>query len=85
MTTTLEKRVTRLEETTEGGDRCPECGWDGDPKKTEYAVEWQKADSPTEPDEFCETCGCQLTYTVDVIWDDSPASPEADTGSLQGA
>jgi len=33
MTTTIERRVTRMEETTDGGGLCPECGWDGDPSK----------------------------------------------------
>jgi hypothetical protein len=68
MTTPIERRVTRLEATTDRGDRCPECGWDGDPSKVEYVVEWQDPDGPTEPDEFCETCGRQLTCTVHMDW-----------------
>ena len=71
MTTTIERRVARLE-ATDGGGKCPECGWDGDPSKIEYVVEWQNADGPTEPDEFCETCGRQLTCTVHATWGDSP-------------
>jgi len=67
MTTTIERRVVRLEEATDGG-RCPECGWDGDPSKVEYVVEWQDTDDPTEPDEFCETCGRQLTCTIHMDW-----------------
>jgi hypothetical protein len=68
MTTTIERRVTRLEATTVGGGKCPECGWDGDPSKVEYVVEWQDPDGPTEPDEFCETCGRQLTCTIHMDW-----------------
>jgi hypothetical protein len=71
MTTTIEKRVTRLEATTGGGGRCPECGWDGDPSKVQYVVEWQDPDGSTEPDEFCETCGRQLTCTIHMDWGDS--------------
>jgi hypothetical protein len=51
----LTARVGRLENGRE--EPCPECGWDGDPSKIEYVVEWQDADGPTEPDEFCEKCG----------------------------
>jgi hypothetical protein len=68
MTTTIERRVTRLEATTDGGGRCPECGWDGDASKVEYVVEWQDPDVPTEPDEFCETCGRELTCTIHMYW-----------------
>jgi hypothetical protein len=46
----------------------PGCGWDGDPSKVEYVVEWQDPDDPTEPDEFCETCGRQLTCTIHMDW-----------------
>jgi hypothetical protein len=68
MTTTIERRVTRLEATTDGGGKCPQCGWDRDPSKVEYVVEWQDPDGPTEPDEFCETCGRQLTCTIHMDW-----------------
>ena len=71
--TTIERRVARLEETTYGGDRCPECGGDGDPSNIEYMVEWQDADAPAEPDEFCETCGFQLTCTIHMDWGGSRA------------
>jgi hypothetical protein len=66
--TTIERRVARLEATTDGRDRCPGCGWDGNPSKVEYVVEWQDPDDPTEPDEFCETCGRQLTCTIHMDW-----------------
>ena len=69
MVTTIERRVARLEES--GGGGCPTCGWGGDPSKVEYVVEWQDPDDPTEPDEFCETCGCQLTCTIHMYWGDS--------------
>jgi hypothetical protein len=67
MTTTIERRVARLE-ATDRGDRCPECSWEGDPLKVEYVVEWQDPGGPTEPDEFCETCGRQLTCTIHMDW-----------------
>jgi len=73
--TTIERRVAALEESAGGGGACPECGWDGDPSKIEYVVEWQNADGPTERDEFCETCGRQLTCTVHLNWGDSPGRP----------
>jgi hypothetical protein len=71
--TTIERRVARLEETTYGGDRCPACGWDGDPSNIEYVVEWQDADAPVEPDEFCDTCGRQLSCTIHMDWGGSRA------------
>jgi hypothetical protein len=73
MAGSLGGRVGRLENGRE--EPCPECGWDGDPSKIEYVVEWQDADGPTEPDEFCETCGRQLASNVQVTWGDSPGSP----------
>jgi hypothetical protein len=71
MVTTLERRVARLEEPT-GGNKCPECGFDGDLSKVEYVVHWENTDGPTKPHEFCETCGFQLTCTVYATWGDSP-------------
>ena len=71
MTTTIERRVTRLEATTDEAG-CPVCGWDGDWSKVEYVVEWQDLDEPTKPDEFCEACGRQLSSTVHASWGDAP-------------
>jgi predicted RNA-binding Zn-ribbon protein involved in translation (DUF1610 family) len=70
MTTTIERRVSALEESA--GGACPECGWNGDRSNIEYVVHWENAASPTKPDEFCGACGRQLTYTVDATWDDTP-------------
>jgi hypothetical protein len=58
----LAGRVGRLENGRT--ERCPECGWDGDWSKVEFVVEWVAADGPAEPDEFCGTCGHQLTCTI---------------------
>ncbi len=68
MVTTIERRVAALEATTDGGGECPECGWDCDSSKIEWVVEWQDPDEPVEPDEFCKTCGHQLTCTIHMDW-----------------
>jgi hypothetical protein len=36
--------LAALEESAGGGGGCPECGWDGDPSKIEYVMEWQNAE-----------------------------------------
>jgi len=71
MVRSLERRVSALEESAGGGGPCPECGWDGDWSKIEYVVEWANADGPTRPEELCETCGSQLSYTVHATWGDA--------------
>jgi hypothetical protein len=68
MVRSLKTRLTALEESAGGSGECPECGYDGDPSKVEYVVEWQDPDCPTEPDEFCKTCGRQLTCTIHMDW-----------------
>ena len=53
MTTSVERRIRRLEVAT-GGNRCPECGFDGDWHKVRFHVE--PTSSKGEP-EHCGTCG----------------------------
>lgn len=65
MTTTIERRVTRLEATTDGGDRCLECGGgDGD---TYEIVFVDPGEGP--PDEWCQTCGRALSITIHMDWE----------------
>jgi len=71
MTTTIERRVAQLEATTDGGDRCPECGGhdrDGDT----YEILFVDPDDAT-PDEWCGTCGCALSITIHMDWGGSTA------------
>ena len=49
----LKRRLRRLEGGT--GARCPECGYDGDPSKLEYVLEW--VDEVDRGNEYCGTCG----------------------------
>ena len=70
MTTTIERRVTRLEATTDGGGKCPACGNGPDDDKRPYEVVWVDPDDAT-PDEWCETCGRALSITVHMDWGDS--------------
>jgi hypothetical protein len=66
----IERRIKGLEAVCNAGP-CPECGWDGDSSKVEHVVEWQDPDGPIEPEEFCETCGRQLSCTIHMDWGDS--------------
>jgi hypothetical protein len=70
MVRSLERRVSRLEESA-GGGKCPRCGWgDGDdlgPDDT-YEVEWGDPGGPEDREEFCEACGRQLVYVI--TWGD---------------
>ena len=68
MTRTIERRVAQLEATTEGGDRCPECGNGPDDDKRPCEVVFVDHDD-VPPDEWCETCGRALSLTID--WGDS--------------
>ena len=66
MTTTIERRVTRLEATTDGGGRCPGCGNGPDDDKRPYDVVFvDPADN--KPDEWCGTCGRALSLTIDML------------------
>jgi hypothetical protein len=72
MTTTIERRVTRLEATTDGGDRCPECGNGPDDDKRPIEIEFvDPGEAP--PDEWCETCGRALSITIYMDWGGSAA------------
>jgi hypothetical protein len=73
MVTSVQAKVSRLEEATggTGGDACPRCGGGGDdfdPDDT-YEVEWIDPGGPEDREEFCEACGQQLVYVIG--WGDS--------------
>lgn len=72
MTTTIQRRVAALEEMAGGGE-CPECGFRKD-ENPPFEVVF--VDGPSKPEEFCETCGRQLTFAVTLNWDVSPRLPE---------
>jgi predicted RNA-binding Zn-ribbon protein involved in translation (DUF1610 family) len=59
VTTTIERRVAALEKTT-GGNKCPECGFDGDWPKVKHTFE--KATSRRE--RYCGTCGRPLRIVL---------------------
>ena len=63
MTTTIERRVARLEEST-GGNKCPECAFDGDWSKVKHTFE--KVTSRRE--RYCGTCGRPLRIVL--RWED---------------
>ena len=64
MAATIERRVTRLEATTDRGDKCPECGFDGDWSKVRFDFE-----RPTSRRErYCGTCGRPLRIVL--RWED---------------
>ena len=72
MVTSVQAKVSRLEEATggTGGDACPLCGGSGDdfgPDDT-YEVEWVDPGGPGDREEFCEACGRQLVYVI--TWGD---------------
>jgi hypothetical protein len=71
VTTTIERRVARLEATTDGGDRCPECdNGPEDDKRPHEIVFVDPGDAP--PDEWCDTCGRALSLSIHMDWGDSP-------------
>ena len=70
MTTTIERRVTRLEETADGEGPCPECGMGPEDDKRPYEVVWVGPNG-APPDEWCETCGRALSLTIHTDWGDS--------------
>jgi hypothetical protein len=63
MTTTIERRVARLEKSAGGGDRCPECGNTPDDDKRPYEIVFVDP-SDALPEEWCETCGRALSLTI---------------------
>lgn len=69
----LNRRLCRLETAT--GRECPECGLSPDEfVGGDYEVLWfDREDDEVESDEFCETCGAQLSFTVG--WADLPEVP----------
>lgn len=72
------RRVRRLEATTGGGDRCPECGFDGNYRNASIVVEWYDEEGTYDgPEEtvYCETCG-EPTDIV-VTWQDLLRKSEA--------
>ena len=70
MTTTIKRRVARLEEMIDAGERCPECGNGPDDDKRPYEIVFvDPGDAP--PDEWCATCGRALSLTITMDWGDS--------------
>jgi hypothetical protein len=66
----LQRRVARLETTTDAGDRCPECGNGPDDDKRPYEVVFvDPGEAP--PEEWCGTCGRALSLTIHMDWGDS--------------
>ena len=70
MTRTIERRVAQLETTTEGGDRCPECGNGPEDDKRPWEFVFVDPDADVPPDEWCETCGRVLSLTISMDWGD---------------
>jgi hypothetical protein len=70
MTRTIERRVAQLEATTEGSDRCPECGNGPEDDKRPCEIVFVDPDE-APPDEWCETCGRALSLTINMDWGDS--------------
>jgi hypothetical protein len=69
MVTTIQRRVSRLEEAA-GGD-CPDCGGPSgaDPDDhSGYEIVWVDPGGPDDREEFCEECGRQLVYVL--TWGD---------------
>jgi hypothetical protein len=62
----LGTRIRRLEE-SRGGNRCPECGFDGDWSKVRFHIEPGYGDGNGKS-ERCDTCG-RLTRIV-LTWGD---------------
>lgn len=69
MATTLERRVAQLEATTDGGDKCPECGNGPEDDKRPYEIVFV---DEAPPDEYCGTCGRALAITIYMDWGDRP-------------
>ena len=66
-TTTIQRRVARLEDASNAGGECPECGWGGG-DNCSYEVKWVDPGGPDDREEFCETCGRQVAYVL--TWGD---------------
>jgi hypothetical protein len=64
MVSSLQAKVSRLEEATGGGGECPECGGPDDPDdRTTYEVVFvDELDEAQE--EWCETCGRQTGFVI---------------------
>jgi hypothetical protein len=61
----LERRVSRLEESVGDGGECPRCGWGGgDDDNRPYEVTFIDPGGPDDREEYCEACGRQLVYTL---------------------
>jgi hypothetical protein len=70
-TTTIQRRVARLEESAGGGE-CSRCGWGGrgpgGDDNRPYELRWIDPGGPDDREEFCEECGRQLVYVL--TWGD---------------
>jgi hypothetical protein len=65
MVRSLERRVSRLEESAGGGGKCPECGGGGgDGDHHTYELIWVDPGRAEDREEFCEVCGRQLAYVI---------------------
>ncbi len=67
MSSNLRRRLDKLVKEEDAGTPCPECGFvDGKTDEpVEVVVAWRNSEDPPEPEEFCGTCGTQLSYTID--------------------
>ncbi len=65
MATTIQRRVAALEATTDGGNRCPECGGPDDDRPP--SIVFVDPDD-VRPDEWCETCDRALHITIHMDW-----------------
>lgn len=78
MSSNLRRRLDKLLKEEDAGTPCPECGYvDGEIpdeawRDMEIEVVWNDLEdvSEEEPEEFCSTCGVQLSFTI--LWDDTP-------------
>jgi hypothetical protein len=68
MAGSIERRVARLEATTYGGDRCPECGNGPHDDKRPYEIVFVDPGAAS-PEEWCQTCGRALSLTIHMDWE----------------
>jgi hypothetical protein len=69
VTTTIERRVARLEAADRGG-RCPGCGLGPEDDKRPYEIVFVDP-GDSSPDEWCGACGRALSLTINMDWGDS--------------
>lgn len=70
MASSLQTRVKHLETSAGGGNRCPECGFDGDYSKLKISTSWAPSSSEPTKNRYCSTCG-RPTHVV-ITWGDAP-------------